>query len=110
MDISDGVADPCKDIYKSSEIHFLEEGQGKKTCGASERARAYTGGGEEASWVVVEALGGEDLRAVEEVEEAGHAALVHGPLVVLRAHRHHLLLPPSVSLRLLHSSSVLLRK
>ena len=48
---------------------------------------------------MVEAFAGEDLGTVEEVEEARHAALVHGPLVVLRAgHRHHLL-PPSVSLR-----------
>jgi hypothetical protein len=58
---------------------------------------AYTGGGEEASWLVVEALAGEDLRAVEEVEKAGHAALVHGPLVILGSHRHHVLLPYAVS-------------
>jgi hypothetical protein len=49
---------------------------------------------------VVEPLSGEDLRAVEEVEEAGHAALVHGPLVILGAHRHHVLLFLCVSLRL----------
>ena len=94
IDISDGVADPWTYIHNRTSSENNSRGENK---GGRSSERAYTGRGEEAAWLVMQALAGEDLRAVEEMEEAGHAALVHGPLVVLRAHRHHLLHLPSCS-------------
>jgi hypothetical protein len=61
----------------------------------------------------VDPAAGEDLGAVEEVEEARHAALVHGPLVhppllvLVHAHRHHL--PRLLRFLLLGSASALRR-